>query len=59
MAREVGDRYEEARALEGLGTVTGEVERRREALAIYRRLDLPEAARVADLLDGRTPPAGP
>nr|BFE51071.1 hypothetical protein GCM10017745_44980 [Saccharothrix mutabilis subsp. capreolus] len=59
VAREVGDRYEEARALEGLGTVTGEVERRREALAIYRQLDLPEAARVADLLDGGTPPAGP
>ena len=64
LARQTGDRYEQARALDGIGSALSGLGRAaqartnwRRALAAYERLDVPEAARLRDLLadpSGRT-----
>ncbi|MDI5981121.1 ATP-binding protein [Amycolatopsis magusensis] len=58
LARATGDRYEEARALEGLGSAACAAGQDpvcpwREAAELYRRMGLPEADRVEALLGQR------
>ena len=65
LARQDGDRYEEARALDGIavtchdgGQVAEAHDRWQEALAIYTDLDVPEAHAVRTRLTTLDDPAG-